>query len=464
MSQKGTVLVVDDDEDMRWAMRNILADRSFNVVEAENGRMGLELAASSAPDTVLLDMRMPDVSGHEVLRSLLQLDPGLPVIVFTAHGTIEGAVAAIQDGAFEYITKPCRNDHLVSTVQRAVARGSAGRSPSGFGVRAAITAVMGSGQAIQKLADQIEAVVGTDYSVVIQGETGTGKEVVARCLHQFSLRSALPLVVVDCGAIAETLTGSEFFGHEKGAYTGASERHRGWFERAAKGGTLFLDEIGNLSMTGQKALLRTIEERTINRLGGTEAIDLDTRIIAATNDDLAERTKTGGFREDLFFRLVEYVIKVPPLRARPEDIPFLATRFLTMARQSLGRPPADIAPAALDLLRAHRWPGNVRELRNLMRRAALTKTDGAILGFLAESLGETEVNAAAPEVAPARSPLLRHLVRDRVRSVERDAVVGALHRAGGNKAGAARLLGIDYKTYRMKLKTLGEPEGAAADE
>ncbi len=464
MPQRATVLLIDDDQDMRWAMRNILADAGFNVAEAEAGRSGLEIATCRTPDAVLLDMQMPDLDGDEVLRRLQRLDQRLPVIIVTAHGSISGAVAAHRDGAFEYITKPFRNEHLVNTVQRAVAR-RGDYAPPATGVHATITAAMGKSPAILNLVQQVEAVAETDYSVVIQGETGAGKEVVARGLHRYSRRAGRPLVVVDCGAIPETLTDNEFFGHEKGAYTGASGRHRGWFEVAANGGTIFLDEVGNLSLTGQKALLRTIEERTIHRVGGTEAINLDVRLIAATNEDLRDRSKVGGFREDLFFRLAEYVITVPPLRARLEDIAFLARRFLTQAREALGRPPADIAPATLDLLCAYRWPGNVRELRNVIRRAALIASDMIAPKHLAGSLDQS---VAPPPISfpgtPANAPSLRRKVQNQIRVIERDAVVGALEQAKGNKAEAARLLGIDYKTYRMKLKALGERAGTTIND
>lgn len=464
MSQRATVLLIDDDQDMRWAMRNILADAGFNVAEAEAGRPGLEIATCRTLDTVLLDMQMPDIGGDGVLRRLQRLDKGLPVIIVTAYGSINGAVAAHRDGAFEYITKPFCNKHLVNTVQRAVARRGDARAPPVTGIRATVTAAMGRGPAILSLVDQIEAVAETDYSVVIQGETGAGKEVVARSLHRYSRRASQPLVVVDCGAIAETLTDSELFGHEKGAYTGAIGRHRGWFEVAANGGTIFLDEIGNLSMPGQKALLRTLEERTIHRVGGTEAIELDVRIVAASNDKLEDRAKAGDFREDLFFRLSEYVITVPPLRARPEDIAFLARRFLTLARESLGRPPADIAPAALDLLRAYRWPGNVRELRNVMRRAALIASDMIAPKHLTDSLGQIVAPPISFPGTPTSASSLRHKVQGHVRAIERDAVLGALEQARGNKAEAARLLGIDYKTYRTKLKTLGDRAGTTIDD
>lgn len=457
-----TVLLIDDDQDMRWAMRNILAGAGFNVAEAEGGGIGLDIVGRRTPDTVLLDMRMPGLGGEEVLRRLQRLDPSLPVIVVTAHATIAGAVSAVRNGAFEYIIKPFRNEHLVDAVQRAVAYRGVAHSAA-IGVRAAVTATMGRGPSIQNLIAQIEAVVSTDYSIVIHGETGAGKEVVARSLHQFSRRADRPLVVVDCGAIAETLTDSEFFGHEKGAFTGASERRRGRFEAAANGGTIFLDEIGNLAPTGQKALLRTLEERKIRRVGGAELIDLDVRVIAATNDDLKQRAQAGAFRQDLFFRLAEYVIVVPPLRSRLEDVEFLARRFLAQAREALGRPPVELTSAALDMLRAYHWPGNVRELRNVIRRAALTTSDALTPRELQDSFIDGGACAYAVHQPPSSSASLRYRVQRQVREIERDAVVAALEQAGGNKAKAARLLGIDYKTYRTKLKSLGELPVEPAD-
>lgn len=460
MPERPTVLIIDDDQNMRWVVRDVLSDAGFDVAEAEAGEPGIEIATSCRPHTVLLDLRMPGIGGNEVLRRLRHLDPDLPVIIVTAHGSISNAVDATRDGAFDFITKPFRNENLVGTVQRAIARRPVGRPTSG--VRGAVTATMGQGPSIQKLADQIETVVSTDYSVIIYGETGAGKEVVARALHQYGPRSARPLVVMDCGAIVETLIDSEFFGHEKGAYTGAIARQQGCFELAANGGTIFLDEIGNLPAKGQKALLRTLEERTIRRVGGKELITLDLRVIAATNDDLREQAKAGAFREDLLFRMAEYVIKIPPLRSRPEDIPFLARRLLRQAREALGRPPIEIAPAALDLLSAYRWPGNVRELRNVMRRAALTTSQMITSDHLAASFD----HCAAP-ATPAQKALppttLRDRVRDQIHAIEREAVMVALEQTGGNKAEAARLLGIDYKTYRTKLKTLTEGRGTDAD-
>jgi len=453
---QGTVLVIDDDQDMRWAIRTILAETGLEVAEASAGEGGLELAARCAPDAVLLDIQMPGIDGEEVLRRLRHQQKDLPVIMVTAYGTIPGAVEAIRSGAFEYITKPFRNERLLDVVRRAVSRHQAGATAATAQVRGAITSVMGHGSAVQLLVDQIETVIATDYSVLIRGETGAGKEVVARCLHEKGPRADHPLVIVDCGSVVDTLIDSEFFGHEKGAYTGAANRRLGWFETAAKGGTLFLDEIGNLSAMGQKALLRALEERVIHRVGSTTPISIDVRVIAATNEALEERIDRAGFREDLFFRLAEYVIVLPPLRARREDIGFLAGRFLDQARDSVARPRIEIAPAALELLRSHDWPGNARELRSVLRHAALVATEIVTVAQIAGCLTGHRLRASPPARSEPGSMALRGRVQDKVREVERDAIIEALERAGGNKAEAARQLGIDYKTYRMKLKIVVE--------
>ncbi len=458
---KSKILVVDDDCDMRWAIRNVLADAGFEVEESDGGGTALIQAANDPPAVVLLDMYMPGVSGDIVLRSLKRLDPRLPIIVVTAHGTIPAAISAIREGAFEYVTKPFRNDHLVETVRRAVAGACAAQPIIREDVGACLAVAMGQGPAIQTLIADVKAVVSTEYSVLIGGETGSGKEVVARSLHEYGARAKQPLVVVDCGAISETLTGSEFFGHEKGAFTGASERHRGYIEEAASGGTIFLDEVGNLSPTGQKALLRTLDNRTLRRVGGKEVIKLDIRVIAASNEDLQPHVKARCFREDLFFRLAEYVIMVPPLRARPEDVPYLAQRFLKNARDVLNRPPAELDSEAIEWLCAYSWPGNVRELRTVIRRAALAWSDRITAWDLAGSLRR---QTAAPVLAAScsRAPLHQR-VKDQARGIEHDAIATALKDAKGNKAKAARDLGMDYKTFRTKLKTLDAVDEAISN-
>ena len=449
------VLVIDDDQDMRWALRTILGESGLGVIEAESGTVGLEAAMRCSPSAVLLDMRMPGIDGAEVLAQLKRKFLTTPVIVITGHGSVSGAVDAIRAGAFDYLTKPFDNDVVVSVVRRAIAQSGTLVPPSGSSLRATITGMMGRSREIETLIAQIEGVIDTDYSVLISGETGTGKEIVAQALHRHGRRSDRPFVVFDCGAIVENLVEAEFFGHERGAFTGAVERRRGRFEIAAAGGAIFLDEIGNLCAVGQQALLRALEERVIFRVGGSAPIRLDTRVIAATNERLGEDDDLRAFRPDLFYRLSEYCITLPPLRARPDDIEFLARRFLTETQRVVGTPDLEITSTALDLLRSHDWPGNVRQLRNVVRRAALmaghvVTTDQVEACMLRPARRR---DAGTPTAALIEAPL-RDLVRGRIKQVERDAILGALAQTGGNKTTAARALGIDYKTFRVKLKII----------
>jgi two-component system nitrogen regulation response regulator GlnG len=455
MKDASPILIIDDDQDMRWALRTILGEIGLAVAEANAGTAGLEVAARTKPAVVLLDLRMPGISGEEVLARLRRLYQAMPVIVITGYGSIAGAVDAIRAGAFDYLTKPFENDAVVAAVRRAVAQPEAVGQRSGGSLRETVTGLMGRGPAIQTLLAQLEVVVGTDYSVLICGETGTGKEIVAQALHRHGPRAQRPFVVFDCGAIVEALVDSEFFGHERGAYTGANERRRGRFELAADGGTIFLDEIGNLCAVGQRALLRALEERVIYRVGGTTPIRLDTRVVAATNENLTDGEDAGTFRPDLFYRLSEYTIIVPPLRARPEDIEFLALRFLDQTQRAVEGAALEFTPDALDLLRSHHWPGNVRQLRNVVRRAGLMAPRAVTAAHVEACLPQRPTRGGEPaaSAAAANAPL-RDLVQHRVRQVERDAILAALTSAGGNKAAAARQLGIDYKTFRVKLKSV----------
>ena len=458
MEPRPPILVIDDDPDIRWALKSILGEAGLSVVEADAGALGLDLAEQTRPAAIVLDMRMHGLSGEEVLAHLRCRHRAVPVIVLTGHACISGAVDAIRAGAFDYLTKPFDNDRVVATVARAVAQNRAEPRSKGASLRETITATMGRGPAIQSLVNQMELVANTDYSVLICGETGTGKEVVAQGLHRHGPRTDKPFVVFDCGAIVDALVDSEFFGHERGAFTGANDRRRGRFELAADGGTIFLDEIGNLCAVGQQALLRALEERVIYRVGGTTPIRLDTRVIAATNELLTDQDVTSEFRPDLFYRLSEFSIIVPPLRVRPEDIEFLARRFILQTQEALHRHSMDIHPDALDLLRGYEWPGNVRQLRNIVRRAGLLASTEVLAKHVQPFLPNrrTQISVPAQVVLPAHVPL-RDLVGQRVRQVEYDAILQAMKLTAGNKAAAARQLGIDYKTFRMKLKALGEP-------
>jgi two-component system nitrogen regulation response regulator GlnG len=457
------ILIIDDDADVRWALRTILRDVGLTTTEADAGAAGLEIAANAQPSAVLLDLRMSGLSGEEVLARLKRQYQALPVIVITGHGSVSGAVDAMRAGAFDYLTKPFDNDDLVASVKRAIAQQRPAQ-PSSENLRQSITGLMGQGPAIQSLITQMEVVLNTDYSVLISGETGTGKEVVAQALHRHGTRTARPFIVFDCGAIVESLMESEFFGHERGAYTGASERRRGRFELAADGGTIFLDEICNLCAVGQQALLRVLEERVIYRVGGSTPIRLDTRVIAATNGALSGDEANVSFRPDLFYRLSEYSIIVPPLRSRPEDIEFLARRFLDQTQKALGGAVRDISEDALELLRSCAWPGNVRQLRNVIRRAGLTASSKVTAQDVQACLPcrPTQVAIHAQIFATADAPL-RNLVQHRVQQVERESILHALAQAGGNKAAAARRLGIDYKTFRVKLKTFEQPGAVVRD-
>lgn len=451
---KSPILIIDDDHDMRWTLRTILGNIGLAVAEANAGAAGLEIAAQTEPAAVLLDLRMPGLSGEEVLARLKRQYQTIPVIVITGYGSISGAVDAIRAGAFDYLTKPFDNDAVISAVRRAIAQQSMSLCQPHDTLRETVSSLMGHGPAIQNLIAQMEVVTGTDYTVLICGETGTGKEIVAQALHRHGPRAARPFIVFDCGATVEALVGSEFFGHERGAYTGASERRRGRFELAADGGTIFLDEIGNLCAVGQQALLRALEERVIYRVGGMMPIELDIRVIAATNANLVDDGHTSAFRPDLFYRLSEYTIIVPPLRTRPEDIEFLARRFLDQTQRTLKNSTPDITPDALDLLRSYHWPGNVRQLRNVVRRAGLMASCKVTAAHIKACMPQSDRPAAqGPAPATADAPL-RDLVQHRVRQVERDAILNALIQARGNKTAAARQLGIDYKTFRIKLKTL----------
>jgi two-component system nitrogen regulation response regulator GlnG len=454
MKAEFPVLIIDDDPDIRWALRTILSAAGFVVLEAENGQAGLEIASRTNLGAVLLDMRMPGLSGEEVLARLKSRCRSIAVIMLTGHGSISAAVDAIRAGAFDYLTKPFDNDNVVSVVKLAIAQQSAALPRPNGNLWETVTGLMGHGPAVENLIAEMEMVVDTDYSVLIFGETGTGKEVVAQSLSRHGSRATRPFVVVDCGAIVESLIDSEFFGHERGSYTGATDRRRGRFEMAAEGGTVFLDEIGNLCAIGQRALLRVLEERVIYRVGGTAPINLDIRLIAATNANLAENDDASAFRSDLFYRLSEYTITLPPLRKRPEDIEFLAQRFLGHAERVLERPAADIAPDALNLLRDYSWPGNVRQLRNVIRRASLMTSSRITAAHIKACLPVPSRTVVPMRGHATVAAPLRGQVQDQVRQIERNAILAALTQAGGNKTIAARQLGIDYKTFRVKLKSI----------
>jgi DNA-binding NtrC family response regulator len=452
------LLVIDDDQASCRLVRAIFSVEGFDVMVAHDGAAGLRLVADSAPEAVLLDLHLPEIDGLEVLERLRRTAPSLPVIVLTADTGVRSAVQATHLGAFDYLTKPIDHAEIVVVVRRALEtralRTEVEELRRQVGQGAGLARQMGPSPAIREIIEQVATVAASDFSVLVLGETGTGKELVAQAIHNQSPRRALPFVALDCGAIPETLLESELFGHERGAFTGAERRREGRFQLAA-GGTLFLDEVGNLPLALQAKLLRALESRQVHALGATHARSLDVRFIAATNDDLQDRAASGRFRPDLYFRLAQYTINVPVLRDRPGDIVHLAQRFLEEASVELRHPVHQIPGEVLRLLERHSWPGNVRELRNVIRQAVLESKDLVLHRALVQRLlGKAE--AAKVRVAGnAAGRSLREISDDAAAEAQRVAISDALRTARGNKSQAARSLQTDFKTLHLKMNALG---------
>ncbi|PWB76555.1 MAG: hypothetical protein C3F15_05190 [Holophagae bacterium] len=450
MAEKPLVWIVDDDAAIRELLSFMVAEDGCRV---ESFLSGAEvLAASGAkPAAVLLDLMMPEIDGVEVLKELRRRLPALPVIILTAVSDIARAVEVTKLGAYDYLTKPVDKDRLLTTLRRAVTQHSleqeVGRLRGELAERYGLRTIVGSSAAMRKVYDQIERVLESDITVFISGESGSGKELVAKAIHYGSLRAGGPFVDVNCAAIPEGLQESELFGHEKGAFTGAHASHPGKFEQAA-GGTILLDEVGEMSPSSQARLLRVLQERCLTRVGGTKTIALDVRVVSSSNRDLAQLVGEGRFRQDLYYRLVVFPIELPPLRRRREDIPALVEHFLNKYAGDAGRRITRVEPAALELLMRHDWPGNVRELENVIHRSLLV--------------------ASAPELK--RDDLPRELAAERDRAVladegpgelrsleelERQAIERAIDHFGGNLSDVARQLGIGRSTLYRKLEQYG---------
>ncbi|MDX9723749.1 MAG: sigma-54 dependent transcriptional regulator [Myxococcota bacterium] len=444
------VLVVDDEEALRKILGRLLERNGFVVRCAENGEKALEEVISHPPDLILLDVRMPGISGLEVLERVREMDATLPVVLITAYADIHESVTAMKAGAFDYLPKPFDHETVLWVARRALAQTRARRTPISGGSTPrntfSLLEAMGRSSHIVELTANVNKVANSDLSVLVLGETGTGKELVARAIHAASNRVDGPFVAVDCGAIPEHLLESELFGHERGAFTGADQQKPGKFE-IAQGGTVFLDEIGNMAPISQAKFLRVIQDRRLYRVGGVKAIDVDIRFVAATNVELIET----GFRHDLYYRLNEFPIIVPPLRERREDIPYLARRFVEMANIELGKAVCGLREDALELLAKHSWPGNVRELRSIIRRATLLAGEQIVASDL--RLHQLNVSSTTNNrCEPVGQRSLSDIVKDVVEQTEREVIAEALRCAGGNKAKTARLLQVDYKTLHSKVK------------
>ncbi len=457
------VAVVDDDLAVRRMMRHLLEREGFSVLEYEGGSALFD-AGTSNVSVVCLDLSLEEMSGMEVLAHLRAEAPHLPVVVVTADRTVDVAVNAMRAGAYEYVVKPLDRERLTQSVRRAAERSqlaqSVARLERELGTRDVLKTVVGESSSMSELAQQVRRVVDSDIAVCVTGESGTGKELVARSIHAGGRRKDKPFVAINCAAIPVSLQESELFGHERGAFTGAVGIHRGRFEQA-DGGTLFLDEVGEMSAATQAGLLRTLQERTIRRVGGEAEIKVDVRVVCATHRNLEADVRAGRFREDLYFRLVAYPITVPALRERREDVPLLVAHFLEKLRGDVGRSVNRVTPDAMEALLAYPFPGNVRELQNVVHRAMLACEAGE-LGL------EHLPSAVRAHGLPTRSKSNRARVLEQapdevvpLRELERRAIAGALRASNGNVGKAAKLLGIARATlYRRLAEPDADPEGA----
>ena len=455
-----SILVVDDEEEIRKILSRILEKEGFKVVTAADGQQAMQKICFETPDAVLLDVRMPGLSGMEVLKKIKEIDDDLPVVLVTAYADIHQAVTAMKEGAYDYLAKPFDNDEVVWITRRALAEGQLKRNlksiDNNYSGNFGLIENMGPSDKIARLVADIHRVAKSGFSVVIIGETGTGKELVARAIHEDSPRAEGPFVAVDCGAIPENLLESELFGHEKGSFTGADRQKLGKFE-LAHGGSLFMDEIGNMPAGSQAKVLRVLQDRKLYRVGGVKPVNVDIRLIVATNQDLQEMAVGGGFRKDLYYRLSEFTIRIPSLRERKEDIPYLAKRFLDRANIELQKTITGFTDEAVETLMSYNWPGNVRQLRSVIRRATLVARETITEKDLNIKRASVPGMAFSPKVqgTPWKNASLSEIVQQSVLAVEKEVLTEVLKFTGGNKARAARLLQVDYKTIHTKTKKFG---------
>ncbi len=446
---KPVILIADDEKNTREGLARAL-QRHYSVLLAEDGRRALELLEQQPVDIILSDVRMPGMDGLTLLSRALARQPQPLVILLTAYGTVETAVEAMKRGAYDFLTKPVNLDQLDLKLKQALRsrevevenRTLREQLDAKFGLEN----ILGNSAPMQEVFDTLRQVAPARVTVLVEGESGTGKELVARAIHQLSPRVKGPFIPVHCAALSKTLLESELFGHEKGAYTGATERRQGRFE-LADGGTLFLDEIGEIDSAMQVKILRVLEEHKFERVGGSETLEVDVRLLAATNRDLKQMVAEGKFREDLFYRLYVVNLRLPPLRERGSDIPMLAQHFLHEFARENQKPVTSLTPDTLDLLAAYRWPGNVRELRNVMERmVVLARGDKLTVRDLPQNIRDLAGGK------PAGVALGGHLTLE---AAERQLMIQALKQHEGNRTLAAKQLGISRRTFHRKLNEYG---------
>ncbi|HEV7389832.1 MAG TPA: sigma-54 dependent transcriptional regulator [Gemmatimonadaceae bacterium] len=447
-----TVLIIDDEMGILDTIRILLKNEGFIPYTALGGKKGLEQIAALKPELIITDVRMPDVTGLDILASVRAHDPEAVVILMTAQASLQSAIGAVNNGAFYYIQKPFKNEELVTIVRRAAEHRSLKRENKTLKAdakrRDRSSQPIGASKTWLDALHVAESVAGTDSTVLLQGESGTGKEVVARYIHDLSPRASKPFLSINCGALPESLLESELFGHIKGSFTGASRDKEGLFAAAGEG-TFFLDEIGETTPATQVKLLRVLQQREVIPVGATEARPVNARVIAATNRDLDDEIKRGNFRSDLFYRLNVISIVLPPLRNRPGDIPLLSESFLARAGEARGEEPKKLESEALEAMQRYLWPGNVRELENALERAVIL------------AKGRTIPLSALPErvVEPKSDPLVSEAVQTNptLDTIERAYIMWVLENEGGNKPRTAEVLGIDPSTLYRKLSRYGLP-------
>jgi DNA-binding NtrC family response regulator len=452
----GTILVIDDEAAARTALAELLRAEGYTVETAGDGFKGIGRLEEVSPDVVLTDLNMPGMDGVELLRKVKELKSDLPVVIMTAFGGVETAVTAMRDGATDYLTKPLNTDELLivlaRTIETAKLRREASELRGRLKDRYSFDNIVGSSPEMQRVFKTVAQIAPSRATVLLTGESGTGKELVAAAIHHHSPRASGPFVKLHCAALAESLLESELFGHERGAYTGADRKREGRFEQA-NGGSLFLDEIGEISLGTQVKLLRVLQEREFERVGGGQTLRVDVRVIAATNRDLKEMVAAGKFREDLYYRLNVINLTLPSLRQRPTDIPALAMHFLKHYASENGKDVKRFSDEALTRLASHAWPGNVRELENVIERAVVLADGESIeISHLPPELAVVSKRGGAPSVPGAT-----------MEELERYAILKTMESVGGSTSRAAEILGISVRKVQYKLHEYSTaPKGAGA--
>ena len=465
LKQKGKILVIDDERDLCWLFSEILGENGYKVTSAQTAKDGLDKVRSVMPNLVFLDIKLPDKDGIWVLKEIKKVNPEIVVIMVTGHTAIESAVAAMKLGAYDYIPKPIPNERLKIIVDKALETQSLFREVKSLRrSHTPLSEIIGQSPPMQRLFKLIRTAASHDISVILRGESGTGKELVARAIHVLSNRKDLPFIPVDCATLPETLVESELFGYEKGAFTGADTLKTGKFETAEKG-TLFLDEIGNLATLVQVKLLRVLQERKIERLGGRKPIAVDVRMITATNKDLEEAVRRGEFRDDLYHRLNVFEIDLPPLRERGDDVVILSQYLLEKFNRELGKDIKGFSDEVMSLFKRYRWPGNVRELENTIKSSIILAKERILPHHLPFHFNKTKDTEIKTEKSTTGEYLnldsypdktsMKQARRDMSERIERQFIEKTLDSTNWNKKRAAQLLDIDYKSLFTKIKKYG---------